>query len=100
LRITKEIGLGLYGKEIAVLLNDGSVFKGIWDDHISELDNEPEGESILLEFEDGNFVEIYTADIKNIEAASEQMSKVAISSMKELQEKNQRNNKKGISDES
>jgi hypothetical protein len=64
--ITEKLTENLYGKDIQVSLNDGTVLSGLWDGHMSELDNEPDGESILVKIESNLLVEVLTADIASI----------------------------------
>jgi len=59
-----------YGKEIIVKLKDGTTRRGIYDSHISEYDNEPDGESILIEIIDFGLTEIYIDEITEIMVAN------------------------------
>ena len=51
------------GKRVRITLKDGKVFEGLAYDYTSELDNEPDPESISI---DG--FELYDDEIKEIEA--------------------------------
>jgi hypothetical protein len=42
-----------YGKPIKVTCGSGDMVMGLFDGHTSELDNEPDGESILVKTADG-----------------------------------------------
>ena len=55
-----------YGKEIIVNFKDGTMRTGIYDSYISEYDNEPDGESILIEIPDFGLTEIYIDEISEI----------------------------------
>jgi hypothetical protein len=72
MKLTLELDKALYGRDIRVHLNDGSVFEGKWDGYISDVDNEPDGESILLEREGGCLVELFTAAIVSIEPMNDE----------------------------
>jgi hypothetical protein len=70
MKVTEELAKKLYGRNIVATLNNGDIVKGIWDDHISEIDNEPEGESVLIKNQNGSLIELYTADISKMVAAN------------------------------
>jgi hypothetical protein len=69
MKITKEIYTDLIGENVRVVCVDGTIVTGIWVDHTSALDNEPDGESITLETAEWPFLEIYVAEIGRIEPA-------------------------------
>ena len=50
------------GERVLVVTNDGERFKGILEDYTSDLDNDPEPESITI-----GDVELYTSDVSKIE---------------------------------
>ena len=59
----------LNGKRIKVTCTDGQVITGEWIDWTSELDNEPDPESITVEKPWGEQIEIYICEIASIEKA-------------------------------
>ena len=78
MKITKELYGMFIDKKINVVCTDGDVLTGVWIDHTSELDNEPDGESITIERADGALIEIYVAEIERIELAKiERIERVA-----------------------
>lgn len=52
------------GKLVRVEMTDGEVFTGELFAYISELDNEPDPESIIVD--NGMLIELYTHEIKSI----------------------------------
>lgn len=61
----------LFGKKINALCTDGETIIGSWVDWLSEIDNEPDPESIIIKNKDGVCIEIFVKDIKRITAVSE-----------------------------
>jgi hypothetical protein len=59
-------------KPIKVTCIDGDTLSGIWSNWTSEQDNEPDGESITIDLDDGCPVEIFIVDIDRIEAVEGQ----------------------------
>lgn len=55
------------GRKITVTCMDGDYVVGKWIDWTSELDNEPDPESITVRRFDGAPVEVYVHDIQTIE---------------------------------
>jgi hypothetical protein len=68
MKITKKLFNALMDEKIRIVCIDGQVFNGVWIDHTSKQDNEPDGESITIETDYAPFVEIYVEDIERIEA--------------------------------
>lgn len=58
--------IGLLDKRVKVICTDGSTVIGVWVYWTSELDNEPDGESITIQTDYGILIEIYVSDIKDI----------------------------------
>jgi hypothetical protein len=67
--ITEVLLEKYYGQPISVICGNGNVVRGLFDGHTSELDNEPDGESILVKTDDGRLIEVYTSDIAEITGA-------------------------------
>lgn len=58
-----------YDQTVRLECNDGQIIKGALIEWTSELDNEPNPESVTLRAEDGALIEIYVSDIKSVKAA-------------------------------
>ena len=59
----------LLNKNIKVVCLDGTAVEGVWTNWVSEQDNEPDGESIMIDKADGSIEEIYVDEIERIEEA-------------------------------
>jgi hypothetical protein len=68
MKITAAIYDEHINKPVRVVCTDGQSYDGIWIDHTSELDNEPDGESITLRTAVWPYFEIYVDEIERIEA--------------------------------
>jgi hypothetical protein len=71
MKITKELYNALIDKNVHVVCADGWTGNGVWADHTSAVDNEPDPESITIDTEGGAPVEIFVEEIESIEAAGE-----------------------------
>jgi hypothetical protein len=58
-----------FDNPVNVICVDGDVVSGILDGYTSELDNEPDGESILVKTNDGRLIEVYASEISEITGA-------------------------------
>jgi len=56
-----------YRKKVKIVATNGRVFRGKVSDYVDPEDNEPEEESIIVDTVDGQAVEFYEKDIKEIE---------------------------------
>ena len=70
MNVNEFLSQKLYGKKIVVICTNDESYTGIYDSHISELDNEPDGESILIIIPNFGLTEIPVDEIKRIELAS------------------------------
>ena len=62
----KELAEQYWGRQVSVQLDDGKVFRGEVFDYISEPDNEPDPESIVIETDGGMLVELFVNEIKEV----------------------------------
>ena len=62
----KELAEQYWGRQVSVQLDDGKVFRGEVFDYISESDNEPDPESIVIETDGGMLVELFVNEIKEV----------------------------------
>ena len=62
----RELAEQYWGRQVSVQLDDGKVFYGEVFDYISELDNEPDPESIVIETDGGMLVELFVNEIKEV----------------------------------
>ena len=62
----RELAEQYWGKQSCVQRDDGKVFRGELFDYISELDNEPDPESIVIETDGGMLVELFVNEIKEV----------------------------------
>jgi len=53
-------------QQVEITMKDGKTFKGVLDDWISALDNEPDPESILIDTDEHILTELYVKDIRLI----------------------------------
>jgi hypothetical protein len=68
MELTAQMCRKYENKAIRVYCTDGDVCIGVWLYHTSDVDNEPDGESITLRTERAPYVEIYVEEIERIEA--------------------------------
>ena len=59
--------IGLFGKKVKVICNDGDSFEGVLVDHTSADDNEPDGESITIKTFNVPYLEIYVDEILSVQ---------------------------------
>lgn len=59
----------LLDKKVKITCTDGDILLGVWIDWTSEMDNEPDPESMTILNDDGIQIEIFINEIKDIEEA-------------------------------
>lgn len=58
--------VNFYGRNVTVILTDGSSVKGIVNDYIDPEDNENMKESIIIDTNSGEIIELYEHDMLSI----------------------------------
>lgn len=58
--------VNFYGRNVTVILTDGSSVKGIVNDYIYPEDNENRKESIIIDTNSGEIIELYEHDMLSI----------------------------------